>query len=111
VTAASPLQIANSPGVHITAMHVPGIPPIAPSISQYGNDGSTHVPSPQYAGFLFVHAPTSPRQPRTITHFMLCSFKRPLPARLLWIAASLDRASRLTAYHTSLRGRMIDIPL
>jgi hypothetical protein len=35
-SASLPEQDLNAPGVHITAMHVPGSPPIEPSTSQYG---------------------------------------------------------------------------
>jgi hypothetical protein len=53
----APSHEPNTPAVHVTAMHAPGTPPIVPSTSQYGYEGSVHVDCVHVAaGLGFVHA-------------------------------------------------------
>jgi len=39
------MHVSTAPGVHETAMQVPGSPEIVPSTSQYGNSGFAHEPA------------------------------------------------------------------
>jgi hypothetical protein len=54
-----PTQVSIVPGVHETAMHVPGSPEMTPSISQYGKAGSRHDPEEHALFSFFVVQPTS----------------------------------------------------